>query len=89
LIEISQLVLEKTIFIKLFFFTLSLLSLLGEGCSPLFKLTWIPYPHDWFATSLIKIGPVVLEKKMKMWKSLQMHGQTNKKSSLVLCAQVS
>ena len=45
--------------------------------------------------SLVEIGPVVLDKKMKIWKNLQtdgqMDGQTtgDQKSSLELSAQVS
>ena len=30
--------------------------------------TWIPFTQGCFVPSLIEIGPVVLEKKMKMWK---------------------
>jgi hypothetical protein len=48
------------------FFILLLLSPLGEGQSPSFEQTWIPSPQGWFVPSLVKIGPVVLEKKSKM-----------------------
>jgi hypothetical protein len=44
-------------------FTLSLLSPLGEGLFPSFEQTWIPSTQGWFVPSLVKIGPVVLEKK--------------------------
>jgi hypothetical protein len=46
-------------------FTLLLLSPLGEGQSPSFEQTWIPSFQGWFKPSLIKIGPVVLEKIFK------------------------
>jgi hypothetical protein len=46
-------------------FTLLLLPPLGEGQSPSFKDTWIPLPQGWFIPSLVKIGPVVLEKIIK------------------------
>jgi hypothetical protein len=42
-------------------FTLSLLSPLGEGISPFFEQTWVPFIQGWFVPSLVKIGPVVLE----------------------------
>jgi hypothetical protein len=64
LIEIGQLVLEKKIF-KNFqcIFTLLWLSPLGVGRSPSFEQFRIPSPQGWFVPSLVKIGPVVLEKK--------------------------
>ena len=30
--------------------------------------TWIPITQGWFVLSSVEIGPMVLEKKMKMWK---------------------
>jgi hypothetical protein len=39
---------------------------LGEGLSPSFEETWIPSPQGWFVPNLVKIDPVVLEKKSKM-----------------------
>ena len=33
-----------------------------------FEETWIPFTQGCFVPSLVEIGPVVLEKKMKMWK---------------------
>ena len=39
---------------------------LGEGDRRL--KTWISFTQGCFVLSLVKIGPVVLEKKMKMWK---------------------
>ena len=68
LIEFGQLVLEKKTFnIFQCNFTLLLLSPLGEGQSPSFEQTWMPYPQGWFMSSLVKIGPVVLEKKIFKW----------------------
>ena len=39
-----------------------------EGNCPLFDQTWIPFTEGCFVSSLIEIGPVVLEKKVEMWK---------------------
>jgi hypothetical protein len=65
---IGLLVLQKKIF-KNFqcIFTLLWLSPLGEfeGQSPTFEQIRIPSPQGWFVPSLVKIGPVVLE-KLKM-----------------------
>ena len=36
--------------------------------APSFEETWIPFTQGCFVPSLVEIGPVVLEKKMKMWK---------------------
>ena len=36
--------------------------------SPSFEQTWIPFTQGFFVPSLFEIGPVVLEKKIKMWK---------------------
>ena len=68
LIDFGLLVLEKRIF-KNFqcIFTLSLLSPLGEALFPSFEQTWIPFTKGWFVPSLVKIGPVVLEKKIFKW----------------------
>ena len=33
-----------------------------------FEQTWIPFTQGCFVPSLVEIGPVVLKKKMKMWK---------------------
>ena len=44
------------------------LSPLGKGRGPSFEQTWIPLIHGCFVPSLVEICPVVLEKKMKMWK---------------------
>jgi hypothetical protein len=46
--------------------TFLLLSPLGEGQSPSFEETWIPPFQGWFVPSLVRIDPVVLEKKSKM-----------------------
>ena len=40
---------------------------LGKGQGSPFEETWIPFTQGWFVPSLVEIGPVVLEKKMKMW----------------------
>ena len=36
-----------------------------------FDQTWIPFTQGCFVPSLVEIGLVVLEKKMKMWKVYQ------------------
>ena len=35
---------------------------------PSFEQTWIPFTQGCFVSCLVWIDPVVLEKKMKMWK---------------------
>ena len=39
-----------------------------KRADPLFEQTWIPLTQGCFVPSLVEIGPVVLEKKTKMWK---------------------
>jgi hypothetical protein len=67
LIEIGLLDLEKKSFKKFqCIFILLWLSPLGEGQPPSFEQFRIPSPQGWFVSSLVNIGPVVLEKKSKM-----------------------
>jgi hypothetical protein len=58
-------------FLKMFsacIFTLLLfIPPLREGQSPSFKETWRPFPQGWFILSLVKISPVVMEKKIFIW----------------------
>ena len=69
LVEIGPVVLEKKIFqFRPCIFAISLLSPLGKGWGPPFELTLIPITQKCFVPSLVEIGRVVLEKKMKMWK---------------------
>ena len=69
LVEIGPVVLEKKIFkFCQCIFTISSLSPLGKGRGPSFEQIWIPFTQGCFVPSLVEIGPVVLEKKMKMWK---------------------
>ena len=49
-------------------FTISPLSPLGEERGPAFEQTWIPSTQGCFVPSLVEIGQVILEKKLKMWK---------------------
>ena len=59
-------------------FLLFLLSSLEKGRGPSFEQTWIPFTQGYFVPSLVEIDPVVLEKKMKMWKVYrQTDGQTD------------
>ena len=39
-----------------------------KGRGPAFEQIWIPFTQRWFVPSLVEIGLVVLEEKMKMWK---------------------
>ena len=102
LVEIGPVVLEKKIFKSYqFIFIISKLSPLWEGCGPSFQQTWIPFTQGYFVPSLVEIGPVVLEKKIKMWKVYRQtdgwtDGRTDRrrttgdqKSSLELTAEVS
>ena len=67
--KIGPVVLEKKIFKSCqFIFVNSRLSPLWEGRGPSFEQTWIPFTQGYFVPSLVEIGLVVLEKKMKMWK---------------------
>ena len=48
---------------------------------PLFKQTWILFTQGYFVSSLVEIGPVVLEKKMKIWKVYrQTDGRTDRQT---------
>ena len=92
LVEIGPVVLEKKIFKSCqCIFTISLLSPLWEGRGPSFEHTWIPFTQGYFVPSLVEIGPVVLEKKMKMWKvHRQTDGRTDRRRTTgQLSAQVS
>ena len=59
------------------YFDISLLSPLEIGRGPLFEQTWIPFTQGCFGPILVEIGPVILEKKMKMWK---VYRQTNSRT---------
>ena len=68
-LKLAQLFWIKKIFKSCqFIFINSQLSPLWEGRGPSFEQTWIPFTQGYFVSSLAEIGPVVLEKKMKMWK---------------------
>ena len=98
LVEIGPAVLEKKIFKSWQCnFPILRLSPLEKGRGPSFEQTWIPSTQGCFVPSLVKIGPVVLEKKSKIGK---VYRQTDRrtdrrwttgdqKSSLELSAQVS
>ena len=51
-------------------FVVNTISPLWKGQSSSFEQFWIPFTQRWFVPSLVEIDPVVLEKKMKMWKVL-------------------
>ena len=46
------------------YFAISLLSPLGKGHGPSFEQIWIPITQGCFVPSMVKIGQVVLEKKI-------------------------
>ena len=50
---------------KILYFRYDELSPLGKEWSPLFEQTWIPLTQGCFVQSLVKIGPAVLEKKIR------------------------
>ena len=69
LVEIGAVVLEKMIFlIRLCNFTILQLSPLRKGNGPSFEQTWIPFTPGSFVLRLVKIDPVVLERKSKIGK---------------------
>ena len=66
-VEIGEVVLVKMIFKSCEFMCfISQLSPLWEWRGPLFKQTGISLTQGYFVPSLVEIGPVVLEKKIKM-----------------------
>jgi hypothetical protein len=77
LIEFGLLVLDKIFKNFQCIFALLLLSPLGGGLSLLFEQTWIPSTQGWFVPSLVKIGPMGLEKKSKIYKFTD--GQTDRR----------
>ena len=88
-LKLAQCLLEKKIFS--FPQCISAISLIfppekGPGRS--FEQTWIHFEQGCFVPCLVNIGPVVLEKKMKMWK-IYTQTTSHKKSSLQLSAQLS
>ena len=91
LVKIGQVVLEKKIFKSCqFIFIIFKLSPLWEGRGPSFDQTWIPFTQGYFVPSLVEIGPVVLEKKIKMWKIYrQTDGQTDDGRQVVRKAHLS
>ena len=67
LVEFGPAVLEKKIFKSCQCnFTILQLPLFGKRNGPSFEQTWIPFIQRCIVPSLIKIGPVVLEKKSKI-----------------------
>ena len=71
LVEIGPVVLEKTHKFCQCFFAILLFSFLGKGqfmSLHLSKLKLTPFTQRCHVQSLVNIGPVVLENKMKMWK---------------------
>ena len=73
-VEIGPVVPEKRFF-KYFqyYFTISLLSLLGEGRDPSFEQAWFPFIQGCSVLCLVEIGPVVLEKKILITFNMILH----------------
>ena len=70
LVEIGPVFLKKIF--KYFFYIILLFRYylpLEKGRGPSFEQTWIPSTQGCFVPTLVEIGPVVLEKKSKMWKN--------------------
>ena len=67
-LAIGPSILEKMFKFHQSIFAISLLYPLRKERGPLFVQTWIPINKGWIMPSLIEIVPIVLEKKMKMWK---------------------
>ena len=65
---------------------------LGKGCGPSFEQTWMHFSRGCFMPSLVKSGPVVLEKKLNMrkvyrqteWQMNRRQTTCDQKSSLEL-----
>ena len=69
LVEISQMVLKKKILkFRQCIFAISLSSPLGKGLDTSFEHIWIPFTQGCFVPSLVKICPVILEKKSQIGK---------------------
>ena len=69
MVEIGLIILEKKIFeICQCIFIILLFSPLEKGQATSFEQIKIPFNQGCFVPRSIKIGSVVLEKKMKMWK---------------------
>ena len=96
LVEIGSVVLDKRFskFVYVFSLFHNYLPLERDG-GPSFQQTWIPFTLGCFVPSLVEIGPVVLEKKIKMWKVYENNDDDrqrknfDQKSSLEPSAQVS
>ena len=68
LVEIGPVLLEKKIFFNFVNVFLLFHNYLPSEKSPSFEQTWILFTKEYFVLNLVEIGPVVQEKKMKMWK---------------------
>ena len=68
LVEFDPMVLGKMIFknLSMFFFHNFVIISLGKWRGPSFVEILIPFIQGCFVPSLVKIGPVVLEKRMNM-----------------------
>ena len=85
---------EENFLISSMYFRYFIIISLCKRAGPFIEQTWIPFTQGYFLPSLVEIGPVVLEKKMKIYR--QTDGRTNRrrmtgdqKSSLELLSQVS
>ena len=52
----------------MYFHYFVIISPLGKRWVPSYEQNWIPFNQGCFVPSLVEIGPVVLEKNLKMWK---------------------
>jgi hypothetical protein len=75
-----NIILEKKILKKsVYFYSFAIISSWKRAIPFVWKKnpTWIPFTQVWFVPSLVKIGPVVLEKKSKM---LKVYRQTDRQT---------
>ena len=68
LVEIGRVVQKKIFIFRQCIFNCSILSPIGKWHGLLFEQTWISFTRGFFVPNLVEICPVVLEKKMKMWR---------------------
>ena len=74
LVEIGPVYLEKNNFkFRHCIFVITLYLPLGNWQGPSFEQTWISFTKGCSVQSVVEIGPVVLEKKLNMWKVYRRH----------------
>ena len=65
MVEIGPVVLARKLFhFRWCIFAFSLLTPVGKGQGPSFYQNWFPFTQGCFVPKLVKVGPVILEKKI-------------------------